>query len=755
MSAIVRLRRALSSFSSYFYTASSPDTLHITPSFDSEFGQYPSADPIARDSIATTLGRHADMQKDRTVVKLVLQFVVLCVVSLVPVGIAALGLTFSHPSTAVLVSVYVVTGAISLTGATASSVYTYRRINRLVDGRQHQLPFAGQESQTSQVTRVTSALDAFSATQRWYLPEHMHTTPTLVPRSQLYAVERSLSPLPSSNRPSLEATRGSTLAYQSSGYLPGLIRVQPLYKPDPVHVKSAARVKYIPLKTIHSSDSSIGLPPVVSVFASQPLAASNNLDRYSASTTCIDGMRKSLEADGLHETTDDTSGLVNDDDDDENEDDESDAGSARIYDFDEVKIKSTCSLDGALLALRPHSSSTIVVPPPRCTSCMRTHSEYRKEEHSAFVREIAHLNAVVVQSSRPKIVNADQLYQTSPSAFSSTGYSTPAFPEPPPGPAMRLQYHAMPPISAVLMSTCDLQLPLRYTKQGVSQGSTRSIYGERSAAESMAVEDYSLDHLAASQFSRPEVPRPQPTWIEPSEPVYGRLAVPEGIDVNQIVGKLQYIVSCQSSDTSQTTSVSSAEMKGLDEPMLESSGLGWRRNTMSKIRERKIESSSSEDGPGSEVFDISGSDGSLPDVYYASAVSHPAVPLRSSTGSSSDVQSHVSLCSDYSQAPPRSTSLTTGVNLDWQTTVQLFHRPDISLGDSAANLPAHCTLINLGVSEIKLVPHRVEQATVSLSSNQGSAAGNNTTLACSDMCEISERSSLAIDDDSVVLVQVA
>ncbi|KAJ1949451.1 hypothetical protein EC988_004764, partial [Linderina pennispora] len=658
----------------------------------------------------------------------------------------------------------------------------------------HQLPFTGQESQTSQVTRVTSALDAFSATQRWYLPEHMHTTPTLVPRSQLYAVERSLSPLPSSNRPSLEATRGSTLGYQSSGYLPGLARVQPLYKPDPVHVKSVAQVKYIPLKTIHSSDSSIRLPPVVSVFASQPLTASNNLDRYSASTTCIDGMRKSLEADGLHETTDDISGLVNGNDDDENEDDESDAGSAHIYDFDEVKIKSTCSLDGALLALRPHSSSTIVVPPPRCTSCMRTHSEYRKEEHSAFVREIAHLNAVVVQSSRPKIVNADQLYQTSPSTFSSTGYSMPAFPEPPPrvysaqpkvrmpteyvdenidiwlqntmppaaSPAMRLQYHAMPPISAVLMSTCDLHLPLRYTsigraivkKQSVSQGSTRSIYGERSAVESMAVEDYNLDHLAASQFSTPEVPRVQPIWIEPSEQVYGRPNVPEGIDVNQIVGKLQYIVSCQSSDTSQTTSVSSAEMKGLDEPMLESSGLGWRRNTMSKIRERKIESSSSEDGPGSEVFNISGSDGSLPDVYYASAVSHPAAPLRSSTGSSSDLQSHVSLCSDYSQEPPRSTSLTAGVNLDWQTTVQLFHRPDISLGDSAANLPAHCTLINLGVSEIKLVPHRVEQATVSFSSNQGSAAGNNATLACSDMCEISERSSLAIDDDSVVLVQV-
>ncbi|KAI8319709.1 hypothetical protein GQ54DRAFT_306067 [Martensiomyces pterosporus] len=498
-------------------------------------------------------------------------------------------------------------------------------------------------------------MDAFNTRQRWYLNRRSIASPTLVSRSHDIPADSTLVPRSPARQPlfSPVPSAGEDSQHGSAMSLPEVERLPPLQIPQLAHFKTTRSREnsptFMPLK--HADEdggpSAAGRCTATTFHASMARSSSFQhsvvADRYSASVSCVDGLRKSLETESIF-----------DDDDD----------SVQLLTFDKVKVHSACSLNEAKLSSRKQSGIGVCTQarvPRRQQPCMHSHI-YTAADHDAFVSYICQQNAGVRQAQRPLLISAEQLsaslaftnntatIATSSSSFSGSTSMSPCnitsvisqFPEPPsrilkcsrlsqgPGeddyiekwlkstaqvkyhPALRGVGQNMPPISFVMSST-ELVVPDKFRHPGTGiiafseskpnkRGVGRSIYGERGIIESESNTNLPVDYLMSELLNSAQSHYPgvlgssaHAVWPLLSSavcPIHccGVGSVPNGVSVDVMVARLNHAIDI-SDVSSWDSSPDVADMAGLDEPLLESSDLCLRRATLVSYQKRASEES--------------------------------------------------------------------------------------------------------------------------------------------------------------------
>ncbi|KAJ1959456.1 hypothetical protein GGI12_004329, partial [Dipsacomyces acuminosporus] len=353
-------------------------------------------------------------------------------------------------------------------------------------------------------------------------------------------------------------------------------------------------------------------------------------------TSCVDGLRKSLEAESIFDIEDDEESI-------------------QLLTFDKVKIQSACSLVETYTESQKPSSST-----RQHQSCMHMHV-YTATNHRAFVNYMTECSAdtrkVQCQHQYPMLVPAEQLSPSFSSIPANSSYPLVSpgsiasmisrLPKPPTTtagagashqtqtgaaaltdgdeddiekwlissapivyhhPTLRTAGYGMLPIS-LIVSNSELAVPEKFRSPNAgtitvatgNRSKTRhgkSIYGERNITESdssvnIPVDRFISDILYSPQSRGQNWPtnssiaslRPLQSAVNLCNSSAARL-VTNGVGIDTMVARLNYAIELADVSSNDDSSPDTVEMVGLDEPLLESTDLCLRRATLMNYQKK-------------------------------------------------------------------------------------------------------------------------------------------------------------------------
>ncbi|KAJ2745080.1 hypothetical protein GGI20_002454 [Coemansia sp. BCRC 34301] len=593
-----------------------------------DYDRRPQAAAVANDSAwsATPTIRPLNMAmlKHPEVRRVLIRLALFTILAFTPVIFAAIALSFSEPSNAGKTAIYMVTFTITFSAIGYGGWKSYRQI---LQATEPSAPPRIQHPHIPTPVRVSSAVDAFSSEQRYYMHgQHAGSAQTLADGSGDNTDGRVLSLTPY-NPPMPQPP-----ASYSTPYAPPVSMPQPhvpMDMPNPRVPEPAYHgygqpqqnaPTYVPLNGGDNAPRSLALataPPPPRHNAGPPSSPPSRFGlprRLSASASHAEGLRKSEDAESPY------------DDDD----------SAQLYSFDKVRV-SKDNNPRRLSRRSSHRHSVGSIPATEWNAQSQHAGDNSAPTTSTSVAFNIHndsrIQGAIMQAQRPMLVAADQL-----SVSQGSSSDLPLLPANEVAPAPRRPSppnQALPPRPDINLSQVNdgyVETWLESSTQPEYHPNMRRI-GLGMSTQSLAAS--SIDLIIPEKFAAPEASKITKTVAKAQQSsqgrsIYGERGLLEDSNNNQSNATIDHLVSDM-----MASSVSNVVGQGMSaapmpapRPTLKSAGTFGNEDLASKANKSQAlsrsDGASSERTPVSTTRDLVGPDGPLPESSYQKEASTKA-----------------------------------------------------------------------------------------------------------------------------------